>query len=75
MMLCSILYNVVIVLYFILFEGFSIRVLVKVLLKILVPWNNFFGGKIMMRVPAFFLLEFSAQMFSNVGPTIAMLLN
>ena len=55
MMLYSILYKVVILLDFFSFEGFPILVLVKVLLQILVPWNNYLC-KIVLPVSGFFLV-------------------
>ena len=55
MMLCSILYKVVILLDFFSFEGFAILVLVKVLLQILVPWNNYLC-RIVLPVSGLFLV-------------------
>ena len=66
MMLCSILYKVVILLYFLL-VGIPILVLVKVLLQTLVPWNNYFC-KIVLPVSGFFLVIL--YYFDCVGPML-----
>ena len=75
-LLCSILYKVVIICLFFSFEVFPILILVKVLLQILVPWNNYFC-KIVLPVSGFFLVlyyfDYVCPMlprnYSNIGRT------
>ena len=55
MMLCSILYKWRFFCVFFSLEGFPILVLIKVLLQILVPWNNYFC-KIVLPVSESFLV-------------------
>ena len=67
-MLCSILYKVVIILSFFSFEGFPILVITKVLLQILVPWNNYLC-KLVLHVSGLFLMFF-LYFFDCVDPML-----